>query len=166
MSTRITHNRYGAIPEPISIRRGAAAKYRKRKGLTYPLTADFGTVLGGAIQKTANQGGYFSPSYGLELLKNNLRQFILTERGERVMLPSFGLGLQQYLFEPLDETTYYLVKTDIVKGLKAYFPEVRILSIGVFSQEANADKNQLLVKLTLQLLDDSLNIFDVKATVG
>ena len=61
--------------------------------------------------------GIFSKTKGIELLKSQLIQFIKTERGERVMLPNFGLSLRRYLFEPITEDLIInLKKENIVIG--------------------------------------------------
>ena len=35
---------------------------------------------------------------------SNLKNLLLTKKGERVLQPNFGSGLQSLLFEPIDET--------------------------------------------------------------
>ena len=82
------------------------------------------------------------------------------------MLPQYGISLQKYLFEPLDETTYFLIKNDILRTLKEYFSIVNVISLSVFSGALDADRSQLIIKLTLQILDESLDIFDAEVTIG
>ena len=82
------------------------------------------------------------------------------------MLPNYGLSLQKYVFEPLDETTYFLVKNDILQTINTYFSIVNVISLSVFSTAIEANRNQLVVRLTLQLLDSSLDIFDVEVNLA
>ena len=167
MATTTTHNIYGA-PVSIGVKQASEAKFRKKMGFTYPLTGSFKTVTGvpQALQNNVSEGGYFSKAYGVSLIKNNLRQLLLCEKGERIMLPNYGLSLQRYLFEPLDETTYELIKSDILKTLKKFFSIVQVVSLKVFSNAAQAERSQIYVSLTLQLMDESLDIFDVEVTIG
>ena len=81
------------------------------------------------------------------------------------MLPKYGLSLKKYIFEPLDETTFYLIKNDILKTLQAYFSIVNVISLSVFSSALEADRSELIIKLTLQIMDESLDIFDAEVTV-
>mgnify|MGYP003108855292 CR=1 FL=1 len=75
--------------------------------------------------------GIFKKTKGFELLKSQLRQFIRTERGERVMLPNFGLSLQKYLFEPLTADLVLNIRKEIIYGITSYIPEASIISLDV-----------------------------------
>ena len=169
MATTTEHNLYGTDVS-LSVKRVASSKYKKKSGFVYPLIGKFETVTGGALQKNTSQKGYFNTAYGVSLIRNNLRQLILCEKGSRIMLPDYGLSLQKYLFEPLDETTYFLIKNDILRTLRTYFSMVNVISLRVLSNLQNdmrsPEKNQLLVTLTLQLMDESLDIFDVQVNIG
>jgi phage baseplate assembly protein W len=165
MATTSTHNRYG-IPLSLATQRSSSSQYKKRYGLRYPIVGSLdGTVTGGALQKNTNQGGYFQKSSGLSLLKGNLRQLLLTEKGERLMLPDYGLSLRKYVFEPLDEVTYFLIKTDILKTLYKYFKAIRVLTVAVGATVEQADRGELSISLTLQLVSDSKEVFDMEVNV-
>jgi len=165
MATTTEHNLYGTDVS-LSVKRVTSSKYKKKSGFVYPLIGKFETVTGGALQKNTSQKGYFNKAYGVNLIRNNLRQLILCEKGSRVMLPNYGLSLDKYLFEPLDETTYYLIKNDILRTLNTYFSIVNVISLGVFANTTKAVENQLIIRLTLQLMDESLDIFDVQVNIG
>jgi len=167
MATTTTHTSYGA-PVSIDVKKVSSSKFAKRTGLTYPLIGKLQNITGSpaSLQRSKNQGGYFGKSYGIDLIRNNLRQLILCNKGERVMLPNYGMSLNKYLFEPLDETTFYLIKNDILSTLATYFSAVHVLGIKVFASPRKQDQHQLIVSLTLQLLDQSLDIFDVEVTLG
>ena len=169
MATTTTHNTFGtsvAIP----VKQAVKSKYKKRAGFVYPLVGKFNTVTGGALQENYSQGSYFSPAYGVSLIRNNLRQLLLCEKGERVMLPNYGVSIRKFIFEPLDEITFFLVRTEVLKALSVYFSMVNVINLGVFSSSsflsAGGEKNEMIIKLTLQLLDESLDIFDVEVTIG
>ena len=66
-----------------------------------------------------NTGPYFCKSSGVELFRNNLRQLLLTTKGERVMLPNFGANLKRYLFEPLDQVSFSQIKAQIVETIRS-----------------------------------------------
>ena len=79
---------------------------------------------------------------GLKLIKNfpdlveqNLTNLLLTIPGERVMDPTFGVGLSKYLFEQNDRTVYTEIRSKIKEQVTKYLPFVQIDKI-VFS---NAD---------------------------
>jgi len=166
MATTTTHQTYGADTS-IQVKRNASSKFKQKYGLGYPLAGQFKSAIGtpAALKTNTSEGGYFSKSYGTTLIRNNLRQLLLCERGERVMLPKYGLSLQKYLFEPLDETTFYLIKNDILRTLQTYFSIANVISLSVFSNAVQAERSELIIKLTLQILDESLDIFDAEVTI-
>ena len=73
------------------------------------------------------------PSDGFELTqtyytvaKQNLKTLILTNPGERIMLPAFGVGIKKKLFEPKRNTTKNSIVTDIRQQVKQYLPYIEI----------------------------------------
>lgn len=113
------------------------SKTRKIIGLKYPL---------GKLPQTK---GYFSRETGLSLVKSMLRQALLTEKGERVMLPNFGCGLKRYLFEPLDEKTFLEIKENIVTTITQYVPGVEILKLNITPLDSYGVEGLQALKITL-----------------
>lgn len=73
---------------------------------------------------------------GLKLIKNfpdlvdqNLRNLLLTLPGERIMDPSFGVGVSRYLFQQNDPITYAELQAKIQEQVQKYLPFVRIDNI-------------------------------------
>jgi len=93
-------------------------------GVRYPL-----------YDKTNSGKGIFVKTKGFELVKSELRQFIKTERGERVMLPNFGLSLKRFLFEPITEDLLISMKKEIVMGVSNYLPSVKILRLDILKSD-------------------------------
>jgi len=94
-------------------------------GVRYPL-----------FDKTSNAKGIFNKTDSFELLKSELRQFIRTERGERVMLPNFGLSLRKYLFEQMNPDLMENLQEEIIQGITAYLPSVRIVEIKILEGDS------------------------------
>tara|TARA_R110000824_G_scaffold86395_1_gene213773 strand:- start:9146 stop:9649 length:504 start_codon:yes stop_codon:yes gene_type:complete len=167
MATTTSNTTYGADVS-IAVKRNSASKFKQKFGFNYPLAGQFNTITGApeSLKANVSEGGYFGKAYGATLIRNNLRQLLLCEKGERVMIPNYGISLQKYLFEPLDETTYYLMKNEILRTLEQYFSIVNVISLSVFSTPIQQARNELVIKLTLQVLDESLDIFDVEVTLA
>jgi len=165
MATTTTFEKYG-VPISLSVQKANKSKHRKRKGVGYPFVKSLSTtVTGGFIQSLSNQGSYINSASGKELVRNNLRQLLLTQKGERLMLPDYGLDMNRFLFEPLDQTLFHLIKREVILNVSKYFPVAKILSISVVSKDTNLEQSQLLIGLTIQLQDESLDIFDVQVSV-
>jgi len=66
-------------------------------------------------------------------LEDQVRQSILlilrTGRGERVMRPDFGAGLEQMVFAPLTATTAALAEHQAREALVRFEPRIEVLSL-------------------------------------
>tara|TARA_R100000008_G_C3530539_1_gene139021 strand:- start:230 stop:691 length:462 start_codon:yes stop_codon:yes gene_type:complete len=101
--------------------------------------------------------GIFSKTKGIELLKSQLIQFIKTERGERVMLPNFGLSLRRYLFEPITEDLIINLKKEVINGLALYVPRATVLKLDVFQGDALDGFGVPGIKIHLVVSDSTTN---------
>lgn len=117
---------------------------------------------------SVSRGGYFSKKSGIELVKNSVKQLLLTEKGQRVMLPNFGCSLRQYLFQPLDEITFEGIRKEIQTSFANYIIGARLVKISVFptGDAGPAGGNSLQVVLSLKLDSDQFNIFDVEVNIS
>ena len=79
------------------------------------------------------------------VIKQNLKMLLLTVPGERIMEPTFGVGLKTYLFENYTENTYAEIDSQIKKQVKRYMPAVSIKNIA-FS-DSNSDFNTLAISI-------------------
>jgi phage baseplate assembly protein W len=59
-------------------------------------------------------------------IRQNLKMLILTGPGERVMLPEFGVGLHQFLFEPLHGDTFSKVSQKINEQVRRHIPALNL----------------------------------------
>ena len=63
--------------------------------------------------------GYFeSTTLTVDAVKENLKNFIKTRKGERVFNPDLGLGLEDFLFENLDDNTIAMIQDTISTSVK------------------------------------------------
>lgn len=95
-------------------------------GLQYPLEV---TPKGIMAQKT-----------GVDQIKADLLQLLLTTPGERVMLPTYGTPLRKLFFEPNDPILAIEAKRMIAESIAAWEPRIEITNIQVTS---NFDPNDL-----------------------
>jgi phage baseplate assembly protein W len=112
--------------------------------------------------------GYFSKESGVTLVRNNLRQLLLTTKGERVMLPDFGTNLKYFLFEPLDKFTVQNIRDDILLAINKYAPGVKVVSLRVYpSQSISMEGLQgLYINLTVQVEELNQQTLDVNVEIG
>ena len=77
-----------------------------------------------------------------EQAKTNLINVLLTEPGERVFLPNFGVGIRQLLFENNPDTTY--IKEKIDNQLKTHVVEIELMDV-----EVSFDKNRQILYIKI-----------------
>ena len=154
MAANQTVNIYGKIP-PRYIKQTPVSKMQEVYGLAYPLGS-------------APNGGVFSKESGLNLIKDAFEQLLLTERGERLMLPNFGCNLRKFLFQPLDESTFESIKREIQYSFKKYIVGAHIAKLAVFplGEAGPAGGNSLKVVLSLKLDTADLETFDVEVDIS
>ena len=85
-----------------------------------------------------------------ELIKQNMKMVILTNPGERVMMPEFGVGITGLLFEnisDLDRMSFY--EGRIMEQVSEHLPYVEIIEIDF--DESEIDSNKLSVKIVYSI---------------
>jgi len=86
--------------------------------------------------------------YGLtknveELAQQNLKTIILTSPGERTMVPDFGVGIRNFLFEQNTTDTQTIIRENITRQVAKYAPYIEIEELQVSSPSvASAQPNE------------------------
>ena len=60
------------------------------------------------------------------LVKQNIKMLILTNPGERVMEPEYGVGIRRFLFESFESDVYERIDDKIREQVARYMPAVQI----------------------------------------
>jgi phage baseplate assembly protein W len=63
------------------------------------------------------------------MVKQNFKMLLLTNPGERVMYPEYGVGMQRYLFEDFSDNTYAKMDARIRKQVSLYMPFIQIQEV-------------------------------------
>ena len=155
MAYNQTVNVYGQVP-PDYYKKGPESKKPEVFGLNFPLGSE------------REKGGYFKKISGTKMIRAAVRQLLLTERGERVMLPEYGCNLRKFLFSPLDEQTFTAIKEEIQISFNRYIVGASIVKLAVFptGDTGPAGGNSLQIILTIKLDADEAQVFDVEAQIG
>jgi phage baseplate assembly protein W len=82
----------------------------------------------------------FNPTYTTtEQIKSNLINFILTNKGERVLNPNFGSDLRRFIFENITESNLRALEIKLINDIKTNFSSINVISITLTSAyETNA----------------------------
>ena len=87
-------------------------------------------VLG--IGLSFNSAGVFSPIYlSYKQAKENLKNLLLTMRGERIENIEFGCDLMQIIFEPTTDDLKVEIEEIIINAVSQWLPEIDITDIEI-----------------------------------
>jgi len=86
--------------------------------------------------------GYFNQAFSsFEQAKSNLKNLLLTKKGERVMQPNFGTGLQALLFEQMDDEFETKLEETITKNVSYWLPYITIRQIDIEMTDEMKDRH-------------------------
>ena len=89
-----------------------------------------------------------------DLVKQNLKNLLLTIPGERVMDADFGVGLKKYLFEMDNDSLRGRIKGRINQQVRKYLSYITITNISFSSTTDDniVDRNSLSVSVSYQIV--------------
>jgi phage baseplate assembly protein W len=87
--------------------------------------------------------------YDYAAIRNSIYNILTTIPGQRILNPNFGLGVQKYLFLPVNEDTGLAIGNEILRGINTFEPRVKIENINVATDEVN---QQYVITLILTML--------------
>lgn len=109
------------------------------------------------------QGGYMTTLANKRLVFDDLKQILLTNPGERIFDPNFGVGIDRYLFEPNSTYTAQQIENVIKEQIKTYLPIVNLISVDFeFADNALFIK----VKFTIPDLSGQIELLNVKRDIA
>jgi phage baseplate assembly protein W len=73
--------------------------------------------------------GLLRTQSGMNQIKSDLLVLLLTEPGERVMLPEFGTPLKQFIFEQNDFSITSKIKEVIANSIRNWEPRIAVTDI-------------------------------------
>ena len=96
-----------------------------------------------------NSGLFPQTETTLEQAGSNIKNLLLTAKGERVMQPEFGSRLRELLFEQQTEDLDQRIKEEIQESISFWLPYIVISSVDIIQDETNP--NQTKVDLDFSL---------------
>jgi hypothetical protein len=123
-----------------------------------PLDLKKSTAIG--VKVPFDSPGAFSSVYTTkEQTKYNIINFLLTDKRERPLNPTFGAGLRSKLFEQISTETVSDLQQSITNQVENNFPNVKVTDLTIIGDINN---NSISIKFSYKLLStsetDSANI--------
>ncbi len=75
--------------------------------------------------------GFLITSQYEDNINSNIDIILQTSKGERIMEPKFGSGLQEFFFRPMDETLKGEIKEAVKTSLLNYEPRITVQNVSV-----------------------------------
>ena len=96
-----------------------------------------------------NGNTFFNQSFQTkDQVKSNIKNLLLTKKGERVLQPEFGSGLQELLFDFNDVNLETRIEETINQSLEMWLPYVTVDSIDIEQTDELKDRNRVNVSIT------------------
>jgi len=78
----------------------------------------------------------------------NAKNLLLTEKGERIMIPTFGCDIKKTLFENITEETIETLRQNIETNFATFLPYIFINELTITE---DADNNKMFIKMVISL---------------
>lgn len=93
------------------------------EGLTYGINFPF---------RDSRKGDYLQlTEFQKDEVRAALLHLILTRRGSRYYLPTFGTRIYEFIFEPFDNLTFSAIETDIRDAISTFMPNLIVNNITI-----------------------------------
>ena len=87
-----------------------------------------------------------------EQTKYNIINFLLTDKRERPLNPTFGAGLRSKLFEQISESTIDELEVYIANQVENNFPNVQVVDLSV---SGDPDRNSISIQFSYRITTTS-----------
>lgn len=114
------------------------------KGWKFPIEVDEAT---GRIKMSEHE----------EDIAEAIRIIIWTAKGERVMRPDFGSGIERYLFEGTDDMTLRLIESEVEEAVRIWEPRVTDIEVKAERDPVDPEKLLLHVKYEVRTTNNLFN---------
>ena len=122
---------------------------RARSALELDLDPDVTIGLGLPMQHDDVNGFFPGTSTTLTQTGSNIRNLLLTNKGERVGQPTFGADIFLILFEPMSDQLINSVEEKISEAITLWMPHVLVNKLVV--EPDSVEVNQLNIELEFSL---------------
>jgi len=109
------------------------------------------------IRRGDGLDGFFATtSTTIEAVKNNIRNLLQTEEGERFLQPNLGLNLKTILFEQITNDNLFSIQNAILDKMEFWLPFVEVRDIQVLSknEDTTIGTNEIRVKILFNIKQD------------
>ncbi len=89
-------------------------------------------------------------SSDIQNIEENLLILFSTDWGERIMLPTYGTPLRQYVFAALTQTTSHQLILDISNAIAAWEQRIDVVNVEIANRDVFSGSCELVVEFRLR----------------
>lgn len=109
-------------------------------------------AIGVTLPFQRGSNGYFAQSYQtIDQIKSNIKNLLLTRRGERIMHPTFGTSLYSSLFEQNTDDLEVKVQTSIEDSISEWMPFITIEEILIDQSNNDRDRYNFNISISFKV---------------
>lgn len=106
-----------------------------------------------------NSPSVFNSTYlTKDAIKNNLINYLLTNKGERYLNPNFGGNLRKFLFEQITDDNLDNIKSDIQSHIGSNFSNITINEFNILKSNENEISIYFTYNINNTGIQDQVNI--------
>lgn len=129
-----------------------------------PLDFEPDVAVGISLPIMGANGTMFQKNYTtLDQAETNALNLLLTEKGERIMQPTFGCDLKKILFENITQTAINNLITSIEDSFAFWLPYIVISRLDVIPNE---DSNRVFVGMTISLSGNEVDTRSIQIEIN
>ena len=124
----------------------------------FPFPGSGSAALGFSFPLSGN--AVFNPTFTTkEVIKTNLINWLLTNKGERVMRPNFGANLRDFIGEGITDGTNSAIEERVRENISANFPSIEVKNVSFENQQDRNTINLFITYLIQNIgIEDQVNI--------
>lgn len=119
-------------------------------------------IFGVGLNIGKGQNGYLTSVADKKLVVDDLKQIIFTNPGERVNEPSFGVGIERFLFEPNSLVTKQQIEFLLREQISAFLPIVNLIGIDF---EATDNELKIVIKYMIEDYSNAIDTLTIKRDI-
>jgi len=97
-------------------------------------------------------------STGARDVEESIRIILATTPGERVMRPTFGCGIHEFVFATVDTTTLNLVESTVEEALVEWEPRIEVRDVDASTEHLSDGRLDIHVDYRIKQTNDERNL--------
>lgn len=102
--------------------------------------------------------GKIATSSGEELIRESIMIILGTAKGERVMRPEFGCGINELVFAPNNTSTATLIGVYVKEALLKWEPRIEVLNVSAATDEKEGNRLNINIDYMVKTTNTKRNL--------